>query len=325
MNELERRGHYVSIVTNDRATRSPNLRGIAYTSIRAFDIILASLKKQPFDVIFASKPSSGLMALLMSRRNNIPMIFDQDDLEGLIPSRRSSWSTSAILAKRASKLVVASYFLSVIYKRVRRDVIYLPNAVDLTVFDPGKYGKAHLDTPKLLWVAPENLEDEIEYVIATLRTCQDSRLVVMGKGSERLTQGESRIPRDLLERVEIKRWVPVGEIPSLYSDCAAALLPFPDNLWYRCKCPTRLFEYIAMELPFVATVGEPAYMAGRLGSGMIAKPHPQDFAFRARDLLFHISEMKKRAREARLFLTKHQNFTSIGDKLEMTLSEIVHC
>jgi glycosyltransferase involved in cell wall biosynthesis len=251
------------------------------------------------------------------------MIFDQDDLEGLIPSLRSSWSTSSILAKRASKLVVASHFLNVIYKHVRRDVIYLPNAVDLTVFDPSKYGKAHLDTPKLLWVAPENVEDEIEYVVATLKKCQDSRVVVMGKGGESLMQGESRIPPDLLERVEIKKWVPEEEIPSLYSDCAAALLPFPDSLWYRCKCPTRLFEYIAMELPFVATVGEPAIMAGKLGSGLIAKPHPRDFALQTRTLLSYIGEMKERAREARLYLTKDQNFTSIGNKLEMTLSEIV--
>jgi glycosyltransferase involved in cell wall biosynthesis len=324
MNELERRGHHVSFVTNDRATGSPNLRGIAYTSIRAFDIILASLKRQTFDAIFASKPSSGLMGLLISRRNDIPMIFDQDDLEGLVPSRRSTWSTSGILAKRASKLVVASYLLSVIYKRFRRDVIYLPNAVDLTIFDPSRYPKPPSDYPKLLWVAPENLEDEIEYVIATLKTCQDSRLVVMGKGGERLTQGKSKIPPDLLKRVEVKRWVPEEEIPSLYSECAAALLPFPDSLWYRCKCPTRLFEYIAMELPFVATVGEPAHMAGKLGSGMIAKPRPREFALQARTLLSHIAEMKERAREARLYLTNDQNFTSIGDELEMTLSEIVH-
>jgi glycosyltransferase involved in cell wall biosynthesis len=203
-------------------------------------------------------------------------------------------------------------------------VIYIPNAVDLTAFDPRKYDKTPLDIPKLLWVAPENVEDEIEYVVATLKMCQGSRLVVMGKGAERLTQGESKIPPDLLERVDIKRWVPEGELPSLYADCAAALLPFPDSLWYRCKCPTRLFEYIAMELPFVATVGEPAHMARKLGSGMISKPHPRDFALQARTLLSRIAEMKERAREARLYLTKDQNFTSIGDKLEMTLSEIVH-
>jgi glycosyltransferase involved in cell wall biosynthesis len=324
MKELERRGHQVSIVTNDRATHSPNLRGIAYTSVRVLDIILASLKKQRFDAIFASKPSSGLTALLISRRNNIPVIFDQDDLEGLIPSRPCAWSTSAILAKHASKLVVASYFLSLVYRRVRQDVIYLPNAVDLNAFDPSKYGTPHLDTPRLLWVAPENLEDEIEYVVETLKTCPDSRLVVMGKGSERLTRGELKIPPDLLKRIEIKKWVPAEEIPSLYSDCSAALLPFPDTLWYRCKCPTRLFEYIAMELPFVATVGEPAYMAGRLGSGLIAKPHPKDFALRAKDILSHITEMKERAREARLFLAQNQNFTSIGDRLERTLLEIMH-
>jgi glycosyltransferase involved in cell wall biosynthesis len=324
MNELERRGHSVSIVTNDRPTRSPNLRGIAYASIRAFDIVFASLKKQSFDAIFASKPSSALMALLISRRNKIPVIFDQDDLEGLIPSRRSSWSTSIILARRASKLVVASYFLSVIFKRVRQDVIYLPNSVDLNVFDPKKYVKARLDTPKFLWVAPEKSEDEIEYVIATLKTCPDSRLVVMGRGSERLTQGDTKIPPDLLKRVEIKRWVPVEEIPRLYSDCVAALLPFPDTLWYRCKCPTRLFEYIAMELPFVATVGEPAYMARRLGSGLIAKARPRDFALRARDVLSYTTGMKEKAREARTFLVRNQNFTSIGDRLERTLSEIVH-
>jgi hypothetical protein len=64
-------------------------------------------------------------------------------------------------------------------------------------------------------------------------------------------------------------------------------------------------------------------MAGRLGSGLIAKPHPSDFALKARELLSHITEMRARAREARLFLTKNQNFTSIGDKLEKTLSEIV--
>jgi glycosyltransferase involved in cell wall biosynthesis len=324
MTELERRGHRISVVTNDRPTRSPNLHGIAYTCFRAFDIILTSLKKQPFDVIFASKPSSALMALLSSRRNNIPMIFDQDDLEGLIPSRRSSWSTSTFLAKQASKIVVASHYLKVVYQRVREDVIYLPNAVDLTVFDPSNYGKAHVDTPKLLWVAPENLEDEIEYVIATLRACPDSRLVVMGKGCEKLTKGEPKIPSDLLERVEIKKWVPAEEIPLLYSGCAAALLPFPDSLWYRCKCPTRLLEYIAMEIPFVATVGEPAYMSRKTGSGILAKPHPGDFALRTRELLSRIEEMRARAREARSFLTNDQNFRSIGDKLEMALSQIVH-
>ncbi len=323
MSELERRGHRVRIVTNDRATSSPNLRGVTYFGVRIFDIALASLKQQRFDAIFASKPSSALMALLISWRNNIPMIFDQDDLEGLIPSLPSLWSTSTILAKQANKLVVASHFLSVIYKRVRPDTIYLPNAVDLDIFDPSRYVNADLDTPKFLWVAPENLEDELDYAIETLKICQKSRLVVMGKGSKRLGQGESKIPRELLDRIEVTSWVQTEDIPSAYSKCAAALLPFPDDLWYRCKCPTRLFEYMAMELPFVATVGEPAYMAGKLGSGLIAKPHPRDFALRAKDLLSNITEMKVLAREARLFLTKNQNFASIGDKLEKTLSEIV--
>jgi hypothetical protein len=59
---------------------------------------------------------------------------------------------------------------------------------------------------------------------------------------------------------------------------------------------------MAMELPYVCTVGEPAYMARKLACGLIAKPEIDDFTEKIKYALNHLEELKKGAKQGRKYL-----------------------
>lgn len=57
----------------------------------------------------------------------------------------------------------------------------------------------------------------------------------------------------LQDHAAVRDPVPHAEIPRYIKSADIGILPFPDHIWWRTQSPIKLFEYLAMETPVIAT------------------------------------------------------------------------
>jgi glycosyltransferase involved in cell wall biosynthesis len=283
--------------------------------------ICQSLKGQHanYDIILGSKVENAPLAYLLSKKLGTSFVLDSDDLEKISALDIHGYGTS-FLIRRAAKVFVASNELYKLYKRIRNDVIYLPNTTNLESFNPEKHRNIEkLNEPTFFWVS-----DKIDWftgcklIFTSLTKLKKGRVIIIGSGPKAYFKELSK-KLGIERQVIVKDWIPNNELPKLYMTCDIGLLPFSDNLWTRCKCPSRLFEFMAMELPYICTVGEPAYMARKLDCGLIAKPEIDDFTEKMEYAINHLEELKEGAKQGRRHLLEKQNFNTLSEKLEAEL------
>jgi len=323
MQELLNKGHNVTFQEN-LAMRYATPRQQKYLFARA-NYITQSLIRQyeNFDLIFGSKVENAPLAYMLSKKLKVPFILDLDDLEKISAADIHGYGTS-FLIQRAKKVFVASNELCKLYKKIRSDVIYLPNTTNLEYFNPEKYPDVERSTePTFFWVS-DSLDwfTGCKLIFTSLKKLKRGRVIIIGGGPKTYFKELSK-KLGIERQVIVKDWIPDNELPKLYMSCDIGLLPFSDNLWTRCKCPSRLFEFMAMELPYLCTVGEPAYMARKLNCGLIAKPEIDDFTEKMRYAINNLDELKNGAKRGRKYLIEKQNFNTISEKLEKELCNTV--
>jgi hypothetical protein len=319
MQKLRQKGHHITLHENLAMKHaSPGQRKYLLSRI---NYIAQSLIRQPpnYDLIFGSKAENAPLAYLLSKKLGIPFILDSDDLEKISALDIHGYGTS-LLIRKATKVFVASNQLYRLYKRVKNDVLYLPNTTDLEYFNPAKYQNIEKSNePTFLWVSDKiDWYNVCKLIFTSLSKLKKGRVVIIGSGPKAYFKELSRKLR-IEQQVIVKDWIPDDQLPKLYMTCDIGLLPFSDNLWTRCKCPSRLFEFMAMELPYICTVGEPAYMARKLACGLIAKPKLEDFTAKMKYAIDHLDELKEGAKQGRKYLLEKQNFNTLGEKLEAAL------
>lgn len=272
-----------------------------------------------YDLIFGSKAENAPLAYLISKKLGVPFVLDLDDLEKISALDIHGYGTSRLIRK-ATKIFVASNELYKLYTRIENDVFYLPNTTDLEYFNPEKYQNIEKSNEAtFLWVS-----DKIDWftgcklIFTSLTKVKRGRVIIIGSGPKAYFKELSK-KLGIERQVIVKDWIPDDELPKLYMTCNIGLLPFSNNLWTRCKCPSRLFEFMAMELPYICTVGEPAYMTRKLGCGLIAKPAIEDFTEKMKYAIDHLEELKEGAKRGRKYLLEKQNFNMLAEKLETEL------
>jgi glycosyltransferase involved in cell wall biosynthesis len=323
MQELRHRGHYIILQENlAMAHSSPSQWKYLLSRV---NYMAQSFKEQHknYDLIIGFKVENALLAYLLSKKLGVPFVLDSDDLEKISAVDIRGYVTS-FLIRRAAKVFVASNELCKLYKKIRSDVIYLPNTTNLEYFNPEKYPDVERSTePTFFWVS-----DSIDWftgcklIFTSLKKLKRGRVIIIGGGPKTYFKELSK-KLGIARQVIVKDWIPDNELPKLYMACDIGLLPFSDNLWIRCKCPSRLFEFMAMELPYICTVGESAYMARKLDCGLIAKPEIDDFAEKMRYAINNLDELKNGAKRGRKYLIEKQNFNTISEKLENELCNAI--
>ncbi len=324
MRELLNKGHNVTFQEN-LAMRYAAPSQKRYLLSRA-NYITRSLVRQykDADLIFGSKVENAPLAYLLSKKLKVPFILDSDDLEKISAVDIHGYGTS-FLIQRAKKVFVASNELCKLYKKIRSDVIYLPNTTNLEYFNPEKYPDIKRSTePTFFWVSDSrDWFTGCKLIFTSLKKLKRGRVIIIGGGPKAFFKELSK-KLGIERQVIVKDWIPDDELPKLYMACDIGLLPFSDNLEARCKCPSRLFELMAMELPYVCTVGESAYMAKKLACGLIAKPEIDDFTEKMRYATNNLDELKEGAKQGRKYLLERQNFNTITEKLEVELCEALY-
>jgi len=136
------------------------------------------------DVIYASAPliPSSIPAILLKKIKNIPLIIDWDDcFVDFSKYKPKPWNLcywEYLAVKNADKVVVVSEKLkelAMLLGKKKKDIEYIPNGVDLKLFDPKKYKKERIKLRKMY-----NIGDN-EIVIGFVGRINSSKNSFVGK------------------------------------------------------------------------------------------------------------------------------------------------
>lgn len=96
-----------------------------------------------------------------------------------------------------------------------------------------------------------NLLDAINFLIKD--KCNEVRLILIGDGKD---LNKLKYRAKLLEiddYVTFTGLVPYEDIPKMISIADLAVLPFPNNDWWSYQSPLKIFEYLSVGIPIIAT------------------------------------------------------------------------
>jgi glycosyltransferase involved in cell wall biosynthesis len=223
--------------------------------------------KGPFHICVVETFWEGLVAIFLRRLGRVKYcIFDDNDFNpGYMQNSFRRWweTTMEKFCIRASDLVIAVGHLLAEYweKEIGRDVLVIPNGVDLKYFKPGDVTREE-DTIRLVYVG--NLSArwvELDLVLRSMEIIlekgSDIRLVVAGTGrKDYLDRIDVRIKEyDLVKHVEFLGVVEHEKLPLVLGSCHIGLAVAPENILRRYAFPLKIVEYMAMGLPVIGNRG----------------------------------------------------------------------
>lgn len=226
------------------------------------------------------------------------------------------------IARGARGCVVASHGLQELLEPVNPNVAYVPTGVDAAAFQPApeKTGGQPLTFlwNGLVWGPPivENLRFLFRAYDWVAHQMPEARLLIIGGGAQ------WQEVRDLAQEqfshlpIEWVEWVKPENMPRLLQSADVALLPAAgDDLWLRCKSPTKLFEYMASGLPVVASdTGEASHVVHHLQTGMLAADE-REFGQAMLRLANNRAMRAEFGQKARLTITQNYALPVLGENL----------
>ncbi|WP_049900063.1 glycosyltransferase family 4 protein [Halococcus agarilyticus] len=162
-------------------------------------------------------------------------------------------------------------------------VTIVSNTVDLDAFDPDA-----TDSPTDLDFDPDDsfvisyvgnftehrgLDTLIEGVAQLAKTRSDAQLVLVGKGNEGYVTGLERLARSLgvRDRLTLTGWVDFDDVPGYIAASDVCAVPHAATAHTETTVPHKLFQYMAMGVPVLATDVAPlARIVSRTGCGRVA-------------------------------------------------------
>jgi glycosyltransferase involved in cell wall biosynthesis len=282
-------------------------------------ITLQSLMRfyaRKYDIVYAVKPllRSAGVSFLLSKKWGVPVVLDLDDYD----------INDSYLLKKFHGLIVASRELEKIFKKY--NPLYIPNSADLNFFDPSRYELKKNTTPVIVWsgIMYKTLRLEILIEAFTLMK-EDAKLKFIGGGPKKQELIYHAKRAGIINRVQFMEWVEDSKVPMALAESDVGILYVSDTVFNRCKCPLKLFEYMAMELPVISTdVGEASYTIQEANCGILVPPEDPRAMAEAMDSLARNPNLRRKlGKNGRKYLVKKQNFHLHGLRLKEFIEQTV--
>lgn len=269
--------------------------------------------------------------------NGNPMVLDLDDWEmredpryyfGFYPSSKAHYLTR-LIARRSIFCVAASRFLEGFLKGFNKNTYYLPSGVDTRAFDPG-LNKEDERRVVFSWIGTFHKKEYVENIAYALECFARLRrrhphiyFEIAGDGIYK-KEVSAQIESAGGENVLLRPWIEPGDIPRYLSSVHAGLFPVLRATKFNlAKSPTKLFEYMAMAKPTVASaVGEAACIIRDGENGLLARSK-EEFTDRMERLIIQAPLRRRLGDSARATVESKYSLSVLGEQL----SEIfkTHC
>ncbi len=264
------------------------------------------------------------------------VIFDCDDWNiredpvyyfGFYPSSKMEYVTRRV-ARNAVACIAASHYLQDYLSAFNPRVSLLPTGVDTQKFFP----RSREDRAEFVfsWIGTAYHEDmgkNLDFMLSCFDSLADrySHVILSlageGKYFERFRASiGSHRHRD---RIRVSGWVPADSMPEYLSGVDVGLLPLIQRTKFNLsKSPTKLFEYMAMGLPTVASdTGEAGRILRDGHAGILARDRGSFVAAMERMVEDRPLRMDM-GRRARQDVEERFSLRALGSQLAALLQEI---
>ncbi|MBN2121096.1 MAG: glycosyltransferase [Candidatus Omnitrophica bacterium] len=231
--------------------------------------------------------------------NKNPYIFDMDDWEaredlgyylGLLPKSKAEFLTR-VFAKRSKLCIAASSYLEGYLSKINKKVYKIPTGVDLEAFKPKTFSK---NNRKVIfsWHGLINRKDTLEELAFMMRCF----LSVNKKftSTELWIKGSGIFIEDFLKllaqlnspNIKYIPWSSPDSIPSYLDSVDIGLFPLlKENRFNLSRSPTKVFEYMAKNIPVIASrIGEAEHIIRSGDNGFLAL-NKDEFIFSMQTLI----------------------------------------
>lgn len=249
-----------------------NRLGANINAVRQSDIVVFHRIQTPFNKI--PQPPLEPVLMLESKASGKPCGFDFDDSIFLT----HPLVTEFLIAK-SNFVMAGSHFLFDYAKRWNKTVYLVPSAVDTQLFRPrvrrrspsgivlGWHGSARVQFEYLKLLKP---------ILSRLARKYDITFQLLGSlGAPKIQKYFSSIP-GLRTEFGPDSWIPYETLPHLLANVDIGISPMPTSTWAAGKCGMKALEYMAMEIPVVASaVGEHNYIIQDGTTGLLARDNSE--------------------------------------------------
>ncbi|EMA58925.1 glycosyltransferase family 4 protein [Halorubrum lipolyticum] len=291
-----------------------------------------------YDVIVTSSPPifTGLAGLPFGLLTDTPWIVDVRDLwidaavglgfigEGGVVERASRWYERLVL-RTADRVTVTTRVLGEdLVERYGIDegsVRHLPNGVDTATFRPTDAERE----PTIVYAGNVGHAQDLDACIRAMSSvASGATLRIVGDGDTRDRLERLVAEEGVGDRVEFTGLVPRETIPELLGGAMIGVAPLKRDDMLEYAVPTKAYEYMACELPVVATgVGEIEALIDESGGGLFVDNDPERLAAAFDDLLSDAERRDALGASGREHMVERYDRGVVAGRLGRVLDEVV--
>jgi len=206
---------------------------------------------------------------------NAKTIFDIDDAPFGVKGNLRKEKLASEMMKNSSAVTVGSRKLKDFAQKFNKNVYHIPTSINLDYYKPvGKTSESGYIT--LGWIGYGiNYKTDLQMLIAPLENLgkkYDIKLIIIGAfGQREIYEGFGRMKNIKLEIIDSLNWADPLAVPSSISRFDIGLYPLLDTPYNQYKCGFKALEYMAMEVPVVASpAGENKFLIESEKDGLFA-------------------------------------------------------
>jgi len=351
---LAERGHEVHMLTSKlrKSDTSGEVEGVyvhycpslgTVWGVNPLAFILHKLLKEDFDVVHAHSYIylTSNQAALAKRMRGYPFLIQLHggiDVTPLSPSHYSTWmklnikrsiydrtlgrwtvkaaDAIASVSKRDMKLAQEIFGID------ERKLHWVPNAVDLDLFDPNN-NDPNNDEKNVTFIGAlepwKGVHSFLEIAKLLLRTQNDLNFIIVGEGSLLEYAKEESNKGILRGRVNVLEQIPHEEIPKVLSETSVLVVPS-----YMEGLPTVCLEAMALQVPVVASNigGIPEIVIDGETGYLFNSCNLRECAEKVLEILLNEKLRRKMGSQCRRLVKQHYTWDNVTEKVQEIYEEI---
>lgn len=275
--------------------------------------------------------------LLVSFFKKNKIVFDMDDWDmreepkyyfGFYPSSKAEYLTRQI-ARKSSTCIAASKYLAGYLSKFNKKVHYVPTGVDIKQFD---FNLNRNNNGKVVfsWVGTiyhKEMFENLRFIISCFSDLSKkypyAKLEIVGGGRYIKNIKDIVCAVSLKDKVVVRGWINPDQMPAYLAGIDVGLLPLIQHTKFNsAKSPTKLFEYMAMGKPVIASnLGEAMHVIKEGHNGFLAH-NRQEFIERMEDLILSRKLREDMGINGRKTVEEKYSLSYLGDKIAEILQKI---